>query len=102
MPEGKIITLDEILKNEAPQSQYRNVSEILNMPIIVTGVDFETRDIGEMVIIHTTTGDYYSFSRVLVNQFKQIKAYMEQHPKIGGINVVIRKKKRYYYLDKPE
>ena len=102
MTEGKIVKIDEIIERYRSQTRYRNISEILNQPIIVTGVDFEERDIGTLTIIHTTTGDYYTFSEVLKDQMDKIKHYLENHKDVAGVELVIKKRKRYYYIDTPE
>ncbi len=101
MVEGKIVTLDEIFEKQKPQNNYRPISEVLNTPLIVTGIDTEERQIGTMLIIHTTTGDCYTFSKVLIDQFMKLKKYLEEHKDVGGIQLVIRKKKRYYTIDSP-
>lgn len=102
MPEGKIVPLSEILEKYQNQNNYRNISEVLNVPIVVTGVEFEERPMGIMTIVHTTNKTFYTFSDVLRDQFEKIQHYLENNPDVGGISVVVKKKKRYYYLDSPE
>lgn len=101
MTDGKVISLDEIFEKVRPPQQYRNVSEIINQPVVVTDVEFKEHERGTITIIKTNLGEFYTFSQVLKDQFEKLKHYLENNKDIAGVELVIRKRKRYYYIDSP-
>jgi len=49
------------------------LNTVIGREIVITNVEFKNAQLGEAVIIDTLTGKYYTFSRPIINQLKELQ-----------------------------
>jgi len=92
----KVVKLEDILES-IREVRGKPIDEILNKKVILRDVEFNETNFGEGAILISDEGEFRTTSKVLIQQLKEIKAWMTEND-VDGVEIVVKKKKRYYTL----